>query len=85
LATAQRFLHGSPGQAPDTAEAAKWLWKSIAKHNGPAMLELADLYLKGNGVSKNCDQARVLLDSAARQGMAGAGGRLRNLQAFGCQ
>jgi hypothetical protein len=85
LATAQRFLHGSPGQARDTAEAAKWLWKSIAKHNGPAMLELADLYLKGNGVSKNCDQARVLLDSAARQGMAGAGGRLRNLQAFGCQ
>jgi hypothetical protein len=85
LATAQRFLHGSTGQARDTAEAAKWLWKSIAKHNGPAMLELADLYLKGDGVSKNCDQARVLLDSAARRGMAGAGGRLRNLQAFGCQ
>jgi hypothetical protein len=85
FATAQRFLHGSTGQARDTAEAAKWLWKSIAKHNGPAMLELADLYLKGDGVSKNCDQARVLLDSAARQGMAGAGGRLRNLQAFGCQ
>jgi hypothetical protein len=85
FATAQRFLHGSTGQARDTAEAAKWLWRSIAKHNGPAMLELADLYLKGDGVSKNCDQARVLLDSAARQGMAGAGGRLRNLQAFGCQ
>jgi Sel1 repeat-containing protein len=85
LATAQRFLHGSPGQARDTAEAAKWLWKSIAKHNGPAMLDLADLYLKGDGVSKNCDQARVLLDSAARRGMAGAGARLRNLQAFGCQ
>ena len=85
FATAQRFLHGSTGQAPDTAEAAKWLWKSIAKHNGPAMLELADLYLKGDGVSKNCDQARVLLDSAARRGMARAGERLRNLQAFGCQ
>ncbi|HKV78165.1 MAG TPA: hypothetical protein VJP02_08510 [Candidatus Sulfotelmatobacter sp.] len=85
FATAQRFLHGSTGQARDTAEAAKWLWKSIAKHNGPAMLELADLYLKGDGVSKSCDQARVLLDSAARRGMAGAGGRLRNLQAFGCQ
>lgn len=85
FATAQRFLHGSTGQARDTAEAAKWLWKSIAKHNGPAMLELADLYLKGDGVSRNCDQARVLLDSAARRGMAGAGERLRNLQAFGCQ
>jgi TPR repeat protein len=85
LVMAQRFLHGSSGQARDSAEAAKWLWKSIAKHNGPAMLELADLYLKGDGVSKNCDQARVLLDSAARRGMAGAGDRLRNLQAFGCQ
>lgn len=85
FATAQRFLHGSTGQARDTAEAAKWLWRSIAKHNGPAMLELADLYLKGDGVSKNCDQARVLLDSAALRGMAGAGERLRNLQAFGCQ
>jgi hypothetical protein len=27
----------------------------------------------------------VLLDSAARKGVAGAGDRLRNLQAFGCQ
>jgi hypothetical protein len=85
FATAQRFLRGSTGQTRDTAQAATWLWKSIAKHNGPAMLELADLYLKGDGVSKNCDQARVLLDSAARRGMAGAGERLRNLQAFGCQ
>jgi TPR repeat protein len=82
---AQRFLQGSSGQARDSAEAAKWLWKSIAKHNGPAMLALADLYLKGDGVAKNCDQARVLLDSAGRRGMAGAGERLRNLQAFGCQ
>jgi len=85
FAMAQRLLNGSSGQARDSAEAAKWLWKSIAKHNGPAMLELADLYLKGDGVSKNCDQARVLLDSAARRGMAGAGEKLRNLQAFGCQ
>jgi len=82
---AERYLNGTGGQARDSAEAVKWLWKSIAKHNGPAMQVLADLYLKGDGVSKNCDQARVLLDSAARQGMAGAAERLRNLQAFGCQ
>jgi hypothetical protein len=82
---AQRYLSGTSGQARDSAEAAKWLWKSIAKHNGPAMLALADLYLKGDGVSKNCDQARVLLDSAALRGMAGAGEKIRHLQAFGCQ
>ena len=85
FATAQRYLNASGGQVRDTAEAAKWLWKSIAKHNAPAMLALGDLYLKGSGVPKNCDQARVLLDSAARRGMVGAGERLRNLQAFGCQ
>ena len=81
-ATAERYLNSHPR---DSAEAAKWLWKAMAKHNGPAALALADLYLKGDGVSKNCDQARVLLDSAARRDMAGAGERLRNLQAYGCQ
>ncbi len=70
--------------ARDGAEAERWLWKSVAKHNGEATVMLADLYLKGDGVSKNCDQARVLLDSAARKGVEGAGERLRNLQAFGC-
>ena len=80
LAEANRYL-----AARDNAEASKWLWKSIAKHNGEATVLLADLYLKGDGVSKNCDQARVLLDSAARKGVAGAGERLRNLPAFGCQ
>jgi hypothetical protein len=85
LATAMRYLYGTQGEGEDKAEAAKWLWKSISKHNGPATLILADLYLKGDGVAKNCDQARVLLDSAARKGISGAGERLRNLPAFGCQ
>lgn len=85
LAVAQRYLNGANGQRRDTTEAAKWLWKSIAKHNGQATVLLADLYLKGDGVSKNCDQARILLDSAARKGITGAGERLRNLPAFGCQ
>jgi TPR repeat protein len=85
FAVAQRYLSGPNGQGRDGAEAAKWLWKSMGKHYGPAMVALADLYLKGDGVSKNCDQARVLLDSAALRGVAGAGQRLRNLQAFGCQ
>ncbi|HEV2397556.1 MAG TPA: hypothetical protein VGS27_11485 [Candidatus Sulfotelmatobacter sp.] len=84
LATAEQYLNGSAGHARDGAEAAKWLWKAMAKHNGPATLLLSDLYLRGEGVAKNCDQGRVLLDSAARQGVAGAGERLRNLQAFGC-
>jgi hypothetical protein len=85
LAIAQDYLTGANGEPRNSAEAAKWLWKSLAKHNATATLALADLYLKGDGVSKNCDQARVLLDSAARGGIKQAGERLRNLQAFGCQ
>jgi len=85
LATAERYLSGTDGRARDGSEAAQWLWKSVAKHNGQAILLLADLYLRGDGVSKNCDQGRVLLDSAAQKGVAGAGERLRNLQAFGCR
>jgi hypothetical protein len=85
LAIAQRYLNGGEGQQRNSAEAAKWLWKAIAKHNADATLLLSDLYLKGDGVEKNCDQARVLLDAAAGRGLRGAGERLRNLQAFGCQ
>jgi len=84
LTTAQAYLNGTSGQQRNTSEAAKWLWKAIAKHNATASLLLADLYLKGDGVSKNCDQARVLLDAAALKGAKDAGARLRHLQAFGC-
>jgi len=85
LSIAQRYLNGGNGLQTNKSEAAKWLWKAMAKHNARATLLLADLYLKGDGVSKNCDQARVLLDSAARGGMKEAGDRLRHLPAFGCQ
>jgi hypothetical protein len=85
LAIAESYLNGTHGRASDNAEAAKWLWKSVAKQNSSAALMLSDLYLKGNGVAKNCDQARLLLDIATRKGAAGAANRLRNLQAFGCQ
>jgi hypothetical protein len=84
LATAQGYLSGTEGQQRNRTEAAKWLWKAVAKHNADATLLLADLYLKGQGVGKNCDQARILLDAAARKGMKDAGERLRHLQAFGC-
>ena len=85
LATAQRYLNGVAGKERNSAEAAKWLWKAIAKHNSTATVLLADLYLKGDGVEKNCDQARVLLDSAALKGVKDAAERLRHLQAFGCE
>jgi TPR repeat protein len=81
LATAEKYLNG----AHDPQQAAPWLWKSVAKQNLTAALLLSDLYVHGDGVAKNCDQARLLLDAAARKGSAAAAVRLRNLPAFGCQ
>ena len=85
LAVAQSYLNGRHGAARDSTEAVRWLWRSVAKQNATATLLLSDFYLRGDGVSKSCDQARVLLDAAARKGKAAAGERIRNLQAFGCQ
>ena len=85
LSIAARYLYGTGGQRKDTAEASRWLWKSVTKGNDKATLLLADLYLNGDGVSKNYDQARVLLNGAARKGVLGAEERLRNLDTVGAQ
>lgn len=79
-AEAQKYL-----SQRDPAEAAQWLWKAVAKGNAGATVTLADLYLHGEGVPKNCDQGRLLLDIGAKKGAHGAAERLRNLQAFGCR
>jgi hypothetical protein len=85
LAMAQAYLSGTEGHERDDAQAADWLWKAVAKRNAAATLLLSDLYLRGSGVQKNCDQARVLLDAAASRGVRDAAVRLRNMQAFGCE
>jgi TPR repeat protein len=86
LATAEKYLNGGyQGGVRDNREAAQWLWKAVGKGNLTATLVLSDLYLRGDGIPKSCDQARLLLNVAARKGKAAAGERLRNLQAFGCQ
>jgi hypothetical protein len=84
LQVAERYLNGTDGRARDSREAARWLWQAVGKQNATATLLLSDLYIKGDGVPKNCDQARLLLDAAARKGAPGAGTRIRYFQAFGC-
>jgi hypothetical protein len=85
LLVAQKFLKGGPGTTRDSKEASTWLWKAVSKQNLTAALLLSDLYLRGDGVPKSCDQARLLLNAAARKGEATAAERLGNLQSFGCQ
>ena len=85
LTVAESYLNGSGGRARDTGEAAKWLWRSLSKKNGAAALLLSDLYVRGDGVPKSCDQARLLLDAATRKGVSGAAQRLQNLPSLGCE
>jgi TPR repeat protein len=85
LAIAESYLSGTQGKARDSSEAAQWLWKAVGKQNAAAALLLSDLYVTGDGVSRNCDQARLLLDAAARKGVPGAGERIRDLPNLGCE
>jgi hypothetical protein len=72
-ARGQQFL-----QSRNSPEAARWFWKAVTKHNTAALVSLADLYAKGDGVAQNCDQARVLWRAAAQKGNPEAANRLRN-------
>lgn len=84
LAQALDLLNGV-GRERDSTQASAWLWKAVEKKNTRATVLLAGLYLRGDGVQKNCDQGRVLLDAAAIKGSKEAASLLQNLQAFGCQ
>lgn len=69
----------------DSAQAARLLWKAVGKQNAQASLLLSDLYARGDGVAKNCDQARLLLVAAARKGTPAAAQQLRSLESNGCR
>ncbi len=60
------------------------LWSAVEGGNVQAALTLADLYLRGDGVPANCDQARVLLLVASKKGSAQASKELRELDETGC-
>ncbi len=60
-----------------------WLWRATAKGNGNAPVLLAQMYLDGNGVQKNCEQAVLLLQTAARKNNARARSKLASLYTTG--
>jgi TPR repeat protein len=68
----------------DPAEQARSLWSAVAQGNTSAEVALARLYLIGGGVPKSCDQARVLLQAAARKGNGEALDKLSQLDRQGC-
>jgi TPR repeat protein len=85
LATARDFLNGTNGKEQSRTQAVPLLWKAVSKQNAAAAVLLSGMYLRGDGVPRNCEQARLLLDAAAIKGRKDAAELLRNLQAFGCE
>ena len=69
--------------ASDATATAAWLWKATSRGNPDAPVRLADMYIKGNGVPRSCEQALVLLRSAATKENAPARNRLAALYANG--
>lgn len=55
------------------------LWGEVQAGNSKAALELAELYIKGDGVPQNCQQARVLLLVASEKRNTAAIKRLHDL------
>lgn len=84
LLIAENYLNGTPGTR-NPAIAAQWLWKAVSKQNATALVLLSDLYRNGEGVSKNCAQARLLLVAAAKRGAPEAGPKLRSFESEGCR
>jgi len=60
------------------------LWSSVQAGDTKAAVALADLYLRGDGVPVNCDQARVLLLVASKENDANATKKLQELDETGC-
>jgi TPR repeat protein len=69
----------------DLSEAVRLLWASVEKGNSNAEVALAGLYIEGKGVSKNCDQAKILLTAAARKGGARTQDLLSRFQGESCE
>ena len=83
FAAALASLNGDNGRR-DSAKAVHELWTAVADGNSEAEVFLAELYATGDGVLKNCEQARVLLMAASKGGNAEAKVKLDELDTDGC-
>jgi hypothetical protein len=64
---------------------ARQLWSAVEAGDNSAEVALAQLYLTGDGVPRNCEQARVLLRAASKNGNSEAMQRLRKLNNRTCR
>jgi hypothetical protein len=64
---------------------AQQLWSAVGAGESSAEVALAQLYLTGEGVPRNCEQARVLLRAASKNGNIEAQQQLRKLNKSACR
>lgn len=83
LAAALASLRGANG-VRDSSKAARLLWAAVQNNNSTAEVVLADLYLRGDGVAKSCEQGRVLLTAASKSGNVQGQEKLQELDTSGC-
>jgi len=74
-----------PGKARRLPDDVASLWQAVENGDTVAEVALANHYATGAGVEKNCAQARVLLEAAAKHGNDAAVKRLIQLRSSGCQ
>lgn len=74
----------TPDRVQKSTATPQQLWASVQSGNAKAAVALADLYIRGEGVPANCDQARVLLLVASEKRNAEAIKKLQQLDKTGC-
>ena len=78
LGTAQTI---DPGKEDDPVE----LWKAVRRGSVSAEVALANLYLEGEAVPQNCEQAHTLLYAASMKGSKAADTLLKSSYAERCE
>jgi hypothetical protein len=82
--------NNNAGAAPNpetwsASDSVESLWGAVQGGSVAAERSLAERFVHGEGVAKNCDQAKVLLKAAADRGSREARLRLYELETGGCQ
>lgn len=81
---AEASLHEARTPA-EKARAAGLLWTAVSNGSSDAEVALADVYGRGEGVRKNCQQARILLAAARDKNNPLAGKEAAELRVYGCR
>lgn len=64
---------------------AQAFWNAVGRGDVNAEVALAELYMNGDGVSRSCEQARVLLRAAVEKGNGDAARLLEHIRKVGCR